>query len=188
MVYSEKSLKRCLNIVMMIVFPSLLSSCFLESFLEWIDPDDKHSLQQANYNGNEIQMDGYYYYNYEDSSNSILFFILYRNGVVFGPWGIGGSDRDNIVFSKDYTRTSYASRDDWGLFEIEDSLIDIEFYLPVPYGGHPTYLMKGTILNDTTFHMTTGKRSDSSTIEQIDMVFHYCPTDIKPDSTNKYYK
>lgn len=76
--------------------------------------------------------------------------------------------------------------DIWGLFEVEDSTISLEYYLPSMYGHH-TYLMRGTILNDTTFHMTKGKQSDKSDYESIDYLYRFRHTEAKPDSTNNFF-
>lgn len=75
--------------------------------------------------------------------------------------------------------------DRWGLFEIEDSIIRLEYYLPSMYGHH-TYLMQGTILNDTAFLMTQGKKSDKSDYETIDYLYRFHKADAKPDSTNNF--
>lgn len=47
--------------------------------------------------------------------------------------------------------------------------------------------MRGTIINDTTFHMTRGKCSDESEYEAIDYLYRFRQTDAKPDSTNKFF-
>lgn len=189
MKYDMNLLKRCVNGVLMIIISSLLSSCFCEPLWEWLNPDDKGTLQQKAYEGNEIRIDGCYYCLNEDGDELRYYFIPYRNGVIAGPEysGKAVSEIDNfqVFFERDYRPREF--RDYWGLFVIEDSLISLEYYLPSMYGHH-AYLMKGRILNDTTFHMTSGKQSDKSSYEQIDKLFHFCPMDVKPDSTNKYYR
>ena len=184
MKYDMNLLKRCVNGVLMIIISSLLSSCFCEPLWEWLNPDDKGTLQQKAYEGNEIRIDGYYYSLIDEDYDILCYFVLYRNGVIYGP--IHQDASDSVVLES-VSRFDYKIRDNWGLFEIEDSLISLEYYLPSMYGHH-AYLMKGRILNDTTFHMTSGKQSDKSSYEQIDKLFHFCPMDVKPDSTNKYYR
>ena len=74
----------------------------------------------------------------------------------------------------------------WGLFEIEDSIISLEYYLPSMYEHH-TYLMRGQILNDTTFRMIEGKESNKSDYESIDYLYRFHKTEVKPDSTNNFF-
>lgn len=168
----------------------LVSSCFNESLKKRLFPDDKPTLQQHNYEGEKLRIDGFYCYDPEEDYDHTNIFVLYRNGVAMGPNGTKYSNNDeayiNLIENQD--QGYYVDKIDlWGLFEIEDSIIRLEFYLPSMYGHH-TYLMKGTILNDTTFHMTKGKQSDKSNYETIDYLYRFHKADAKPDSTNNFFK
>lgn len=167
----------------------LVSSCFCESLWEKIFPDDKTTLEQGKYEGENLRIDGFYCYDPEEDDDYTQIFVLYRNGVVMGSVGSYYSKVDetynSLIEEKD--QGHYVDAIDWwGLFEIEDSIIKLEYYLPSMYGHH-TYLMKGTILNDTTFHMTEGKHSDKSNNETIEYLYRFHKTVAKPDSTNKFF-
>jgi hypothetical protein len=167
----------------------LVSSCFCESLRERLFPDDEPTLQQKKYEGKNLSIDGFYCYDPEEDYDHTHIFVLYRNGVVMGPVGTKYSKVDeaynNLIENK--SQGYYVDKTDWwGLFEIEDSIIRLEYYLPSMYGHH-TYLMHGTILNDTTFYMTKGKHSDKSNYETIDYLYRFHRTVAKPDSTNNFF-
>lgn len=177
---------RILSTVFVLLF---VSSCFNENLWEWLFPDDKPTIQQKQYEGDNLRIDGFYCYDTEDDYDPTNIIVLYRNGVVLGPAGTIYSNVDdtynNLIENKE--QGYYVDIIDWwGLFEIEDSIIRLEYYLPSMYGHH-TYLMQGTILNDTTFHMTKGKHSDKSNYETIDYLYGFHKTDAKPDSTNNFF-
>lgn len=178
---------RILSTVFVLLF---VSSCFNENLWEWLFPDDKPTIQQKQYEGDNLRIDGYYCYDREDDvqiTTDII--VFYRNGVVFGPVGTYYSKVDetyNSLIKENEQGHHVDIIDWWGLFEIEDSIIRLEYYLPSMYGHH-TYLMQGTILNDTTFHMTKGKHSDKSNYETIDYLYSFHKTDAKPDSTNNFF-
>lgn len=167
----------------------LVSSCFCESLWEWLFPDDKPTLQQKQYEGEKLRIDGFYCSDTKDDDAVTQIFVLYRNGVVMGGFGTYYSKVDEtynrLIEEKDQGHFVDII-DWWGLFEIEDSIIRLEYYLPSMYGHH-TYLMQGTILNDTAFHMTQVKQSDKSDYETIDYLYRFHKADSKPDSTNNFF-
>lgn len=167
------------------------SSCCFEKIWEWLNPDDKCTLQQCAYEGDNLHLDGFYYHQIKEGQDFVHVesFILYRNGVVMGALGdscLDKAERSIIRMSKDVSRIN-GNIDNWGLFEVSDSSISLEYYLPSMYGHH-TYLMRGTILNDSTFHMTQGKKSNESGFSAIDRIYNFHKLEAKPDSTNKYFR
>ena len=162
------------------------SSCFWDSFWEWLNPDDKCTLEQRYFKGENLRIDGFYYRDVSEDDERTQIFILYRNGVVMAPGGAKLSEAENRIKKLIDNNPRRDVIDIWGLFEVEDSSISLEYYLPSMYGHH-TYLMQGTILNDTTFHMTEGKHSDKSNYETIDDLYRFHKTDLKPDSTNNFF-
>ena len=168
----------------------LVSSCFCESLWERIFPDDKTTLEQGKYEGENLRIDGFYCYDPEEDDDHTYIFVLYRNGVIMGPCGTKYSNVEDEYYEliEEKDQGYFVDIIDWwGLFEIEDSIIRLEYYLPSMYSHH-TYLMQGTILNDTTFHMTKGKQSDKSNYETIDYLYRFHKADAKPDSTNKFFR
>ena len=162
------------------------SSCIWEDFWEWVFPDDKTTLEQRDYEGDNLRIDGYYYKDVSEDDELTHIFILYENGVVMAPGGVKLSEAENKIKKLIDNNNRSDVIDMWGLFEVEDSTISLEYYLPSMYGHH-TYLMRGTILNDTTFRMTEGKSSDESKYESIDYLYRFRHTEAKPDSTNKFF-
>lgn len=168
----------------------LVSSCFCESLWERIFPDDKTTLEQGKYEGENLRIDGFYCYDSKEDDDYTQIFVLYRNGVIMGPCGTKDSNVEDEYYEliEEKDQGYFVDIIDWwGLFEIEDSIIRLEYYLPSMYSHH-TYLMQGTILNDTTFHMTKGKQSDKSNYETIDYLYRFHKADAKPDSTNKFFR
>lgn len=163
------------------------SSCFWEGFWEWLNPDDKCTLEQRNFEGENLRIDGFYYGDVSEDDEVTTIFILYRNGVVMGPVGVKLSESENRIKKLIDNNNRRDEIDNWGLFEVEDSTISLEYYLPSMYGHH-TYLMRGMILNDSTFRMIEGRRSVDSKYESIDRLFRFRQTEVKPDSTNKFFK
>ena len=53
------------------------SSCFWDSFWEWVNPDDRCTLEQRDYVGDNLRIDGYYYEDVENDYATI--YILYNN-------------------------------------------------------------------------------------------------------------
>ena len=177
---------RCLSLVFVLF---LVSSCFNEKLWKWLFPDDEPTLEQKEYTGDNLRIDGFYCYEPNDDEDHTNVFVLYKNGVVMGPYGTKYSIVEEKYFDliKNKNKGYYIDIIDWwGLFVIENSSIYLEYHMPSMYGHHK-YLMKGEILNDTTFHMTKGKQSDSSDYESIDQMYHFHKTAAKPDSTNIFF-
>ena len=162
------------------------SSCFWEDLWTWLNPDDKCTIQQRYYEGDNLRIDGFYYRDVSENDESTQIFILYGNGVVMAPGGTKLSDIDNKIKNLINNNLRRDEIDMWGLFEVEDSMISLEYYLPSMYGHH-TYLMRGIILNDTTFQMTEGRWSVDSKEESINHLYRFRKTEAKPDSTNKFF-
>ncbi|MBO7588753.1 MAG: hypothetical protein J6T18_04935 [Bacteroidaceae bacterium] len=183
---------KILRILLIVFVLMFVSSCFCESLWEWLFPDDKPTLEQKRYEGENLRIDGFYCYDSKDDyyDHTTKIFVFYRNGIVMGGVGTYYSKVYETYNSliEEQAQGYYADVIDWwGLFEIEDSIIRLEYYLPSMYGHH-TYLMQGTILNDTTFHMIKGKQSDKSDYETIDYLYSFHKTEAKPDSTNKFFR
>ena len=175
-----------LRLLLMAFVLFFFSSCFWDSFWEWLNPDDKCTLQLRNFEGDNLRIDGFYYEDVSEYDENAELFILYENGVVMVPGSIKLSEAENRVEKLIDNNPRRDVIDMWGLFEVEDSMISLEYYLPSMYGHH-TYLMRGIILNDTTFQMTEGRWSVDSKEESINHLYRFRKTEAKPDSTNKFF-
>ncbi len=154
--------------------------------------DEELHLQQTPYFGDELRIDGFYYWTF-NNGNSTRVFVLFSNGVIQGGTSYSGKDwEDKLIsdiLSGDYHASSIKRKYEWGLFEIEDSLIRYEMWFPSPPGPMVSAASEGTILNDTTFHLQRSFRFENGkrvNISERDELFHFRQFSPKPDSTNPF--
>lgn len=155
--------------------------------------DENLTLPKQPYTGKELRIDGYYYYKYYPNEAEVYYdtYILYENGVILN----GGAVNENEIsrLENDFKSRSWQDavkkyRDGWGVFVINDSRISFERWYPNSPGQPKVYVREGTILNDTTFHITVSYRPDGSRRREKDEVYHFKQFSPKPDSTNTYIK
>ena len=84
-------------------------------------PDEKLSLQREDYNGNELRIDGYYYW-YNKENNGTAVYFLFRNGVILleGAFSSGDLNKIEIEMVKYFGKHP---KTDWGGL----SLMEIKF-------------------------------------------------------------
>ena len=164
----------------------IMQNCLKHNYAK----DDKLSIQRTDYMGDELRLDGYYYLIYGDG-NYITATFFYRNGVILkGNAGLV----DNIEDHENYYINGYYNdvkdlKDMWGVFKIVENKISFERWYPRTGGPFHAYVRSGTILNDTTFHITesyrmqNGEKTDVSTKDEIYRFKQFSP---KPDSTNVF--
>jgi len=58
---------------------SILSNCKREAVELDVIP---LNLKRANYNGDELKIDGYYFHEWESDATQFLIFVLYKNGII----------------------------------------------------------------------------------------------------------
>jgi hypothetical protein len=151
--------------------------------------NDIFTLPRENYTGNQLRIDGYYYFEFPNRPYRSPYF-LYRNGVLFDPSGYSLSEekRWELRFlDKKEMKAMGMSETVWGQFVIQDSIIKFEMYYP---GDGPlwSYIKEGVIINDTTFHITKSYRSNGSEVRERDEMYHFRKFSPKPDSTNVFVK
>ena len=155
--------------------------------------DDCLTAAKEDYFGNEIRLDGYYYQivnTFEGDYGQAYF--LYRNGVILDGGGFLLSKQEdfeeeivNGVFNTKYN----LSKLNWGVYNIANDKISFQKWYSSSGGGLPVYTRVGTILNDTSFHISISYRlSDTDTIEynEKNETYMYKYLSIKPDSTNTF--
>lgn len=155
--------------------------------------DDELSLSKQDYTGNQIRIDGYYYFNYSNNSIDYLStFILYQNGIIL----YGGSRLLSELpeLEKSYKDGTFYNnvksiKFAWGVYKIEGSKITFEGW----YGERPyrVFGQEGLILNDTTFRITQSyrmKNGKKTEVESKNEVYHFKSFSPKPDSTNSFVK
>ena len=176
-----------------IIFCTLfLFSCFsCQKIIKYKD----FVLTQKPYTGNELRINGYYYY-IEQQSDGIKkirnISCFYRNGILLSMDGgaLSLEEADEYIrrgFIESWTNPIYEySR--WGLFVIDGQTIKFERYYSSDNITKWTYIREGIILNDTTFHITVSYRSDGSKRDKNNEIYHFRQFSPKPDSTNNFIK
>jgi hypothetical protein len=154
--------------------------------------DDELSLSRQDYTGNQLRVDGYYYFDYANSSlEYVSIYFFYRNGIVLS----GGSRllSELPVLEESYRDGTFYNHVKsikfvWGVHQIEGSNIKIEQWFPSekPYRA---YVREGVILNDTTFRITQRYRNQNgkkTEVESENEVYHFKEFSPNPDSTNSF--
>lgn len=143
------------------------------------------------YSGDEIKTNGYYYKIYQENSGDTTYeiYFLYRNGVVLHGGYSSPSEiaEDELSFANGTYYSNAQSRTNWGRFEVHGNQIRIEKWFPSSGGPAPVYMLSGSILNDTLFHLTRSRKSHDDFAERtIDYYYQFKAFSDKPDSTNDY--
>lgn len=152
-------------------------------------------LTQTSYIGNELRIDGYYYYieQQANGNNKIRnISCFYKNGILLNM----GGGASSLEEADEYIRRHYVESHPnliyeylkWGLFVIDNETIKFERYYPSDDITKWTYISEGVILNDTTFHITISYRSNGSDRYEKDEIYHFREFYPKPDSTNNFIK
>ena len=143
---------------------------------------DELSLERRPYLGDELRMDGYYYYAYPTSQGiRYTAYLFYRNGVV----RYGGNTPDLEILESEVPLYG-DKRWHWGLFHVDGDRIAFELWYPPSKTYTEAYVRSGQILNDTTFVITEAWRSNDEDVREKDEVYHFRAFSPKPDSTSRY--
>ena len=168
----------------------LLLSLFLLGSCEKLFTWDKFVLPKTQYNGTQLRVDGYYYMS-EDGIYRRTY-CFYRNGCLLE---MGSSSKTSLKETDAHIKREYLDRNDhssqkeyWGLFVIEDNTIRFEHYIMNQGLRKEAYIWEGTILNDSTFHITSSHRSNGSDRTERNEMYHFRQFSPKPDSTNNFIK
>ena len=165
-------------------FSILFSSC--GKFFK----DDELSLTRVPYTGNELRIDGYYFYEHSDPARIDIYF-LYRNGIIlYGgtPLSSEIKETENKIQTDRWHEIIKNDITSWGVFHVNGSTIKFERWYPSSGGGAPSAVREGKILNDSTFHITVSYRSNGSERNEKDEIYHFREFAPKPDSTNNFIK
>jgi hypothetical protein len=162
----------------MLVLVSMLGCSTSPSFVEL-------ALSKKAYNGNELKIDGGYYYA-PDGANYHVYF-LFRNGILLLVGSMPANDFASLD-SKILAITSEGSysktRIGWGVFNIALKQLSMEEWTtrepPIP-----TLKYDATILNDSTFNIYKGTPSGGKSSD-LNLTFHFRSFTPKPDSTNNF--
>jgi hypothetical protein len=164
----------------LIIFFLILSSCVFE--------DDLLRNTREDYLGDNLCLDGFYYYYDEGKIRGVKF--LYRNGVSFE---VIGDDKErtkpeevHTLLTKDRLERLKMDKDMWGIFNIKGNNISLETWR-IMSGNHHSVIYSGAILNDTTFIITKRDHANSG-VTNANYTYYFYPYSPKPDSTNTFIK
>ncbi len=150
--------------------------------------DDKLRIVREDFNGDQLRIDGYYYIDY---GTHIEMHFLYRNGVYLAGDLVAKSgleQKEQEIRSGSWGEVVKGSKFRWGVFTVRGNEITYECWVPVSQGGFPTFTWKGDIQNETTFVMTSKRKSGNRNAETINEVYHFKQFSPKPDSTNNFVR
>ena len=171
------------SLILSMLLIMLFTQCF--SFKE----DDILSLPLIPYTGNQLRIDGYYYWMYTAIDGDKLFraYAFYNNGIILDLGGGYSSINELEEIVTKYSSNYKKNKIGWGVFVIENNIIKFERWYPSerPYRA---YIREGVILNDTTFHITKSYRSNGTQQDTENEIYHFRPFSPKPDSTNDFIK
>lgn len=149
---------------------------------------DELKLEREDSLGDKLRMDGYYF-NDDGKTTAIIFF--YRNGIVLTVTYSSHKipEIENRLKNGSLTGKDFVHRDHWGIFRIEGNKIFYEKWA-AQAGYKPAFIHSGTILNDTTFIITSrqsnSKLFDSEKYYETQIIYLFKAFDPKPDSTSKF--
>lgn len=151
------------------------------------------TLPKQPYTGNELRIDGYYYYKYYPGENEVYYstYLLYENGIILYGGAVNETEitrLENDFKSNKWIEIQRKYKYMWGVFIINGNKLLFERWYPNSPGQPKVYINEGKILNDTTFQITTFYRPDGSKRREKDEIYHFKPFSPKPDSTNNFVK
>jgi len=164
-----------------ILFFFILSSCCYD--------DDLLRNEREDYLGDNLRIDGFYYYYFQGEIVGITFF--YKNGICLEIIGDGNKranpEEVKTLFTEENIEYNRKRKAGWGVFKVTGNAFFSEKWIPPFYGSRATVIESGYILNDTSFRIT--KTDDSKEgITDSNRTYFFYPYNPKPDSTNNYIK
>jgi len=172
------------KILILIFILSLTVNCKKEKL------DDKLTMQRKEYIGNQLRIDGYYYYKYGNPEYISMQF-MYKNGIIM-DMGVSNKNIDAIeteILTPEYINAIKKYKCNWGVFQIENTSIKFEKWYPVSDGVYHAYVRSGAILNDTTFVINESYRfqdGQKTEIRSLNEIYRFKNFSPKPDSTNSF--
>ena len=115
-----------------------------------------------------------------------------KNGVVLYGSSFNNiklEDKENSYMDGSFYGNIEETKYYWGQFIVKENNIKFERWYPSSGGPLRTYVREGTILNDTTFHITESyhlQDGEKQDIDEEDETYHFKSLSPKPDSTNEY--
>lgn len=167
-----------------------MSACDPTSLEKLFGKNEDLSFVRTDYSGNELRIDGYYYFMNIGSDSTMRYHIrfFYKNGVVLD---CGNPTKDELKIREEQFKNGQfykivkGSKSSWGLYKIENSTIQIELLY---YGPFRAFINCGVILDDSTYVLNKMKSSYDEKEIEISGTCHFKKFSPKPDSTNIFIK
>lgn len=107
-----------------------------------------------------LRLAGYYYGDFSGQSPDVpSVYLLYQNGVFLNRHSVDLEDAISDQVQLEYNELKKKYKGDWGVYKIENNIIEIHFWSP-SYSCVSAIMLKGEISNDTTFKITSWQESD----------------------------
>ncbi len=166
---------------LLIILCSMVMTCCC------IFPDEDLSMTRVDYNGDQLRIDGYYYYQHENPMSTLVLF-LYRNGAIISTRAYPSHDLK--VVEKEMLSEYDKIRNEkirWGVFMIIENKIECEKWV-LPTEVTSVKKMYGNIENDTTFHITKIFHAYNKKTYDTNEIWRFKQFENKPDSSNNYIR
>ena len=147
--------------------------------------DEKFSMSREENNTNKLRLDGYYYHSNNIGKEWAEVCLFYQNGIYTSLYSFDLSeilDDDNKIviptLSKEW-------KSGWGIYKIQNNIIEIEQWMPRQCGGVSVVYNRGNIINDSTFNLNYYKTIQGGKVKEegsLNLTFKFKPHSTKPDS------
>lgn len=168
------------------LLPLILSLCIFSCSKE--EEELKLGTAKENYNGS-LRTDGYYSLIISnDAEERALSYILYRDGTLLyggAPLTSDVSARETEFSNGTWTIAAAGEKTFWGIYQVDGNEITFDQWYIRDGGVLASYQTTGTILNDSTFIMSSSNREGLDGVP-LEEVYHFKPLSEKPDSINQF--
>jgi len=153
--------------------------------------DDNLSIELEEYTGDQLQNQGYFFKEIENSTEESLteVFFLFNNGIVLGSDGYDYISVSENTIDVNQTDTALKSKAAWGVFTISESSIEIEHWRSTSIGCFKTKYLKGKVLTETSFLITSielREKGKVTRLEDVNDLYVFRILEEMPNSNNEY--
>lgn len=177
----------CVSLVSILLFGS--SACDRLGLCQ----DESFSFPLSENQSGRLRLDGYYYLESPiepsnfDSTQAI--FLLYKNGILYENLMLYDAqkvERGDIDLQISTNRRS--SKGFWGIYHIEGDSLEYQVWLPSPNGCKEVGVVRGHILSDTAFVLSSSFRLAEGEEMEFDPVhsYRFRAYNSKPDSMTEF--
>jgi hypothetical protein len=152
------------------------------------DQELKLSTPKESYSGS-LRTDGYYALTItNETEERRLSYLLYRDGTILyggAPLIPDVAARETEFSNGAWAASATEEKTFWGIFQVTNNDIVFDQWYIRDGGLLASYQTNGTILNDTTFIMSSSNREGLSGVP-LEEVYYFKALPVKPDSVNLF--